>query len=359
MAYAGLVALLCFTTALEGFFRADLTWPVLTTVYGVLCLIATVWRRARPLLVLVGVFGSQFVLRWVSDYYQAGWDTPWSLTLILVLPFALTRRAAGREVVLGLAVLALFPAWIAVREHVSTAIGAAVVIFTPAALGSIARWRAHRRAVERAHALARERAELARELHDTVGHRLAVIAVQVQAARSGPLDAETRELVEVIEEQSTRALAEMRTLVGGLRGDPPQWAQPARIEDLQHLGEGCEVPVEIDIQQPLGELDPSVVAALSRMAREALANALRHARELSKVQVKLRTEEGYVTLEVRDDGMGRAASSAAKIKGGGYGLVGMRERAKLLGGRLEAGPHPDGGWRVHTRLPRALTKGTK
>ncbi|MEO1229333.1 MAG: sensor histidine kinase [Myxococcota bacterium] len=353
MAYAGLVTALCITAVLEGVLRDDLTWPLFTTVYAVACIVLTLWRKQSPSLVVLGVFGSQFILRLVSDHYQAGWDAPWSLLILVGLPYALSRWGSSAvEIGLGASVLALFPGWLAFHGSSSRAGGAAVVLFAPAAVGLWSRVRAQRREAEQARVRARERTELAREIHDTVGHRLAVIAVQVQAARSGPLDEETAELVGIIEEQATHALAEMRTLVGGLRSPEAQVSPLPRLEDFRRLGDGCEVAVQVHIEEPLEPLEPSLVATLYRIAKEGLTNALRHAPGLTKVDIYLRSEPDSVHLEVRDDG--RAGSGLAVPARDGFGLVGIGERVKLWGGHLNVGPHPEGGWRVAVSLPRTI-----
>src|SRR5690606_33694405 len=97
------------------------------------------------------------------------------------------------------------------------------------------------------------------------------------------------------------------------------------------------------------DVRPSVDAACFRLAQEAVTNALRHARHASRVDVRVEGDDEHVRLTVVDDGRDRDASTRSTS---GFGLVGMAERAKLLGGTFDAGPRPDGGWRVAATLPR-------
>ena len=142
-------------------------------------------------------------------------------------------------------------------------------------------------------------------------------------------------------------------MVGALRGGDHADLRPQQgVRDLARLeqsGEGHGPRVTVTIADELGELRPSVDAACFRLAQEAVTNALRHARRASEVQVRVDGSADDVRLTVVDDGQGGGASTAATP---GFGLVGMAERAKLLGGTFDAGPRPDGGWMVAATLPR-------
>jgi signal transduction histidine kinase len=201
----------------------------------------------------------------------------------------------------------------------------------------------------------RERAELARELHDTVAHHVSAIAVQAQAGRvvaaSRP-DAAV-EALGVIEEEATRALEEMRSMVGALRqGDAADLRPQQGIRDLPRLersGGSTGPRVVVTIAGGLDEVRPSVDAACFRLAQEAVTNSLRHAPHASQVDVLVEGDEEHVRVTVIDDGR---SSGTSMTSGQGFGLVGMAERAKLLGGTFDAGPRPDGGWAVVATLPR-------
>ena len=141
-------------------------------------------------------------------------------------------------------------------------------------------------------------------------------------------------------------------MVGVLReGEEPDLAPQRGVADLERLarGVGDRPRVEVELSGDLDDLRPSVEAAIYRIAQESITNAVRHARHATRIDVRVAGDDDCVRLTVRDDGdAGSAGRSSA-----GYGLVGMAERATLLGGTLEAGPSPDRGWTVNAVLPRA------
>ncbi len=195
---------------------------------------------------------------------------------------------------------------------------------------------------------------MARELHDTVAHHVSAIAVQAQAGRT--LAASRPDVavgvLQVIEEEASRALAEMRAMVGALRqGEETDLAPQRGVADIEGLAHslGNRPRVDVELSGDLDNLGPSVEAAIYRLTQESLTNAVRHARHATLINIYVAADDDCVRLSVRDDGdpslYGAGSSS-------GYGLVGMAERAKLLGGTLEAGPRPDRGWTVTAVLPR-------
>ncbi|MGI9119368.1 MAG: sensor histidine kinase [Acidimicrobiales bacterium] len=198
----------------------------------------------------------------------------------------------------------------------------------------------------------REREQLARELHDTVAHHVSGIAIQAQAGRtlasSNPTAAV--EALTVIEGAASRTLADMRLMVSVLRaGEEPSLAPPPRVGDIGRLAEDGHdsLPVEVRLSGVLGDLRPSVEAAVYRIAQESITNARRHARHATGITVSIAGTGGRVLVTVSDDGDSRPGGGRSS----GYGLVGMRERASLLGGTLDAGPGPDRGWTVTASLP--------
>jgi signal transduction histidine kinase len=154
----------------------------------------------------------------------------------------------------------------------------------------------------------------------------------------------------VIEAEGSRTLAEMRALVGALRdrGDP-RLAPTASVRDVEGLAVGRPgaPEVRVSISGDIDGVNPAVAAAVYRIAQESVTNATRHATGAGHVDVDVTTDGGLLRLTVRDDG--RPASTSS---GGGFGIVGMRERATLLGGSLHAGPDHGGGWVVDVVLPR-------
>ena len=206
------------------------------------------------------------------------------------------------------------------------------------------------------HAVAAERARIARELHDIVAHHLSVVVLHAAGARaSGGADAAT--LAE-IEQSGRQALTETRRLFGVLR-DPDQETGRAPQPGIGELAAlagslraaGLEVSLSIDGDH--AGLPAGVNVSAYRIVQEALTNVLKHAGP-ARAEVTVGCAGGAVTVEVTDDGRGNpvppAANGAGEV-GGGQGLAGMRERVAVFGGELHAGPRPGGGFAVCARLP--------
>jgi signal transduction histidine kinase len=201
-------------------------------------------------------------------------------------------------------------------------------------------------------AVVEERARIARELHDAIAHDVSMMVVQAGAERR-VLDGKngtTSEVLETIERIGRGALTEMRRLVGMLRGDAgdPLAPQPG-LDDLPTLvGQVREagLPVELHIDGERRELPVGIELSGYRIVQEALTNALKHA---GQAHASVRVHYGVDSLElvISDDGGG----ASAPVAGGGHGLVGMRERVALYGGRLDAGRRPSGGFAVRVLLP--------
>jgi signal transduction histidine kinase len=202
--------------------------------------------------------------------------------------------------------------------------------------------------------VAEERLRIAREVHDVVGHGLATITLRAGVAdRVADRDPdEVREALRAIRQVSRESLAELGALLGVLREgeDAPAERTPAPdLDALPRLVDGLrEAGLEVDLQvDGNGAAVPEVVAAAGyRIVQEALTNVARHAGPNVRAHVRLSRRNGVVEVEVRDDGR----DAPATVRPGG-GLTGMRERAAALGGRLEAGGAPSGGFRVWASLP--------
>ncbi|WP_405446862.1 sensor histidine kinase [Streptomyces erythrochromogenes] len=214
-----------------------------------------------------------------------------------------------------------------------------------------------------------ERLELARELHDLVAHHVTGIVVEARAARFTHVSAErAAETFGRIETAGDEALGSMRRLVKILRdnddgnGSTPATAAAtatpttpvAGLADLRGLTERFSrtgPPVVLSIENGIEDRLPAHVAATAhRIVLEALTNTAKHAATATAVRVSLRTVPAGVEVRIADDG-GHPARLSEKARGGGYGLAGMTERAEALGGRLTAGPSPEGGWVVTAVLP--------
>jgi signal transduction histidine kinase len=214
---------------------------------------------------------------------------------------------------------------------------------------------AERQREERARrAVADERARIARELHDVVGHSVSVMTVQASAVRRllEPDQEKVGEALQVVEQTGREALAEMRRMVGVLRHpeEAPALAPQPSLEQLERLVEQTReagLPVELRIEGEPVALPTGVDLTAYRLVQEGLTNALKHARA-QRAEVLVRYSDGHVELTVSDDGRGEGSGDA-----GGHGLVGMRERVSVYGGEVEAGPRPEGGYRLRARLPVA------
>jgi signal transduction histidine kinase len=212
-----------------------------------------------------------------------------------------------------------------------------------------------------------ERARIARELHDVVAHHVSLIAVQAEAASSllPGRPAEAQGSVEIIGNTARMALAELRRLLGVLRGpsDRPQKAPSASLSELGTVLDqvrSAGLAVSFELTGEPGPLAPGVDLTAYRIVQEALTNALRHA-GAARADVALRYEPGYITVSVTDSGPGQDGSAAAGNggrtvpaalpAGSGLGLAGIAERVASCRGSLTVGPTAAGGFAVSARLP--------
>jgi signal transduction histidine kinase len=202
-------------------------------------------------------------------------------------------------------------------------------------------------------AVAEEQARIARELHDVISHNVSVMVVQ--AAAGGDVFAtrpdRAREALGSIESTGREALVELRRLLGVVRpavGDDGAGLEPqpglARLPELVEQVTAAGLRVELTVGGEPRGLPAGVDLSAYRIVQEALTNTLKHARA-SNAQVTIAYGDASLELEVLDDG------SSAGIAGSGRGIIGMRERAALLGGELTAGPRPSGGFGVRATMP--------
>jgi signal transduction histidine kinase len=209
-------------------------------------------------------------------------------------------------------------------------------------------------------AVADERARIARELHDVVGHALNLIVIQSGGAQrvfdSKPDVA--RESLASIESTGREALTDMERMLGILRGaenagalspQPGLGSVGALVDHVTKAG----LPVDVIVEGTPLPLPPSVDLSAYRIIQEALTNALKHA-DAARARVTIRHSRGSLELEVTDDGQGAHARRLDGDGAGGRGLIGMRERVALFGGELSAAPLREGGFRVHAKLPLSV-----
>lgn len=291
------------------------------------------------------------------------WNVPLAVAVaVYTLTSIRDSRIARAEAATAIAALAL--AVLVDRGVEFGAAAARVVLLVAAALlgDNVRSRRAYVRAIEEKaarleseretqaqRATAEEQARIARELHDVIAHALSVIVVQAGAADDAfefdPLRA--REPIRQVDRSARAALADLRRVLGMVQSSSDYQPQPS-LGELDRLVDsvratGLDVTLEIDGRRR--KLPAAVDLSAYRIVQEALTNSLKHAgAEHIRVKVRYGRE---LELEVRDDGRGSVDSPA----GGGSGLVGMRERVALLGGRLDAGPAAGGGYRIAAAIP--------
>ncbi|MGW6935227.1 sensor histidine kinase [Lentzea sp. NPDC054927] len=207
-------------------------------------------------------------------------------------------------------------------------------------------------------AVGEERSRIARELHDVVAHAVSVMIVHADGAaytiRSQPEVAENA--VRTIADTGRQALTEMRRLLGVLRSEDAetQWAPQPDARGVVELAENTRaagVPVRLEISGDVDDLPVGVGLSVYRIVQEALTNTIKHAGSGTTAIVRLTRSPEELRLEIVDNGFG-TPHDVVKVSGGN-GLIGMRERAAVLGGEFEAGPNPGGGWRVRASFPLA------
>lgn len=330
------------------------------------------WRRKAPL-AAAAVIAAAIVI----DDLAAGWDgAVLSFDCAIIAAYSAGAHARQRRAVAALAVLLaanLVDALGAPGNRAGNlALGIVVFSLVPWLVGQALR--RERRRTATMHELARqleaereqrareavtaERGRIARELHDIVAHAISVIAVQADAAtkllRHDP--GRAQQPLETVQATARGALVEMRQLVGLLRDhetDAPLEPQPG-VADLERLVEHTRqsgLPVSLEINGERRPLPATLDLAAYRIVQEGLTNVRKHA-GAAHADVRIRYERDNLDIEVRDNGRPPDTS-----RGGGHGLVGIKERVTLLGGAFDARPADDGGFRLHARIPFARGPG--
>lgn len=337
--------------------------PVVSLLYAVTSL-SLVWRRRAPLSVLAFVVtvdaveflalgapeGLGSILPAVVAFYSVGRHArPAALQLaapLLLLGVAVHELTdpvfsfSGLEVVLWIAVAACWPLGHAFRSRDLDAQG----------LAEEARRLSDQRDEAARAAVASERSRIAAELHDVVGHGMSVAVLQLVAADS-LLDNDrpaARTRLHLAERSARQALAEMRRLLGLLDSEPAALAARPGLQQVEQLVGDTRAAgawVELSIRGELVALSPGLDLAAFRIVQESLTNVLKHARPPT-AEVRISYRPDRVVIEVHDHGRG-----AAVVATDGRGLTGMRERARLYGGELDAGWRDGGGYSVRASLP--------
>jgi signal transduction histidine kinase len=353
--WAGFVALLTAPREIGG--PLALLLAVLTVVPALVALRSPMWawRLLVVLVVLTPVLNPGTTRLW-------GW--PWSPGLALTAALVLFVVATAHEqavlfVVAAVTSLAM-ACWVGDGRDLALLVALVAVVLV---VGNAVRQRRvaerdsaeqHRRRAEEAArtAVLEERARIARELHDVVAHHMSVLAVRADSARyrfaALPADVVT-EFAELTE-TARSGMTEMRRLLGVLRTEddsatapqPAATSLPELVERVRALGTPCGITLR-------GELDrvpAGVGLSVYRIVQEALSNAVRHAPGAG-IEVDVRVDAGSVRAVVHNAPGGAGETGT----GAGHGLIGMRERAVLLGGKLAAGPTDEGGFEVAVQLP--------
>jgi len=346
--------------------------PGIAVVLGVVLLVPLAWRRRRPVrattVVVVACLAELVALP--QEFLPANVAAP---VMVYALAAYAPRRAGRVGLGVGLvgaalASLCYFGTGGVVPFLVAT-VAVGVLVVAAWALGDLRRARLQQVAglEERARLLelereqemqlaaSAERARIAREMHDVVAHSLSVVIAQADGGRyAGQADpAAAASALEQISATGRQALAEMRKLLGVLReGDGQEFAPQPDVAAIDQLvtdvrSSGLDVALVVEGGPQPMPAGPQLAAY--RIVQESLTNVLKHAGPAGRAEVRLRWGRDALELSVTDDGRGAAA--VVETDGQGQGLLGMRERAQLHGGRLTAAPRAGGGFGVEAVLP--------
>lgn len=325
-------------------------WDALGVGLALAMTLPVVVRRRWPLLVAAMTLAA--ALAATSLGYGTGLAQLGGLVAIASAAYFTNRTVTLR---LGYVIVALVVAAVGsavggdAGVSLGTVAGAVASVVLALVSGDLLREARH---AERQAAVSAERARIAREVHDVVGHALAGITLQARAGvrRFDRDPARAAAALELIDTLASSALAETRQAVGIIRehDDGAAFAPQPTLEDLDALVAALRVPeVQIALHRQGVDHDVplSVQRAAYRIVQESLSNVVRHAAPASAV-VQLERRADALTVEVRDDGV-RAVRTASS----GHGLTGMRERIEQCGGTFDAGPVAEGGWAVRAQLP--------
>lgn len=323
--------------------------------------VALVLRRRYPVAVLLTVFGATLA------YFALGY-TDGPIWIALVVAYLAAIMAGHRLLTAIVAVIgyALFP-WFdyllrdGAAPSFSGLAGLAAWLLLLFGAGEWIRLRRERAAeavrIREGEAMRRaseERLRIAQELHDALGHHLSLINVQAGVALhvNEQLPDEVREALSAIKQASKEGLTELRSVLDILRQDGERAPRSPmstldRVQELIGQARAAGLNVDLTTEGAARPLPFGVDVAAFRILQEALTNVARHAGRASAT-VRIEYGDRELVVQVDDDGRGTVSANG---DGGGKGIVGMRERASALGGRLEAGPRPEGGYRVRARLP--------
>lgn len=355
--YVLLAFLLC-TAAIEWVAHTDIQRPALHIPIVMALSLLVLWRRSHPLPAVVAVIAAVILIDTSSILRDEGPVEIYTLAFMLIVFYSLGRWAAGRHIIPGVVAILGLWAFVGITNFtgVGDLIGSLLIITAPAEIGLAVRYQKTARDQLIEQAKSHEREMLARELHDTVAHRVSAIAVQAQAgqliSRTGGSPDKVDQALATIEEEASRTLSEMRAMVGTLRDDEGDLAMAPQqgVTDIPSLAKSTIRPdllVDVEMNGSFDELDPVTSAALYRIAQESMTNAARHATSATRVEIVVEERTSDIEITITDDGVTTKHDTPP-----GFGLMGMAERAERLNGQFSAGPN-GGGWRVNATLPRS------
>jgi signal transduction histidine kinase len=335
-----------------------------------------VWRRRRPIIVLGIITAANlawFMVPYLHDRAMVDFNSGFVAFLVSVYSSGLycaDRRTSVFAALLALGSTLTAAALLdkefahsigAIFQNSSVVVGAWYVGY----LGRVRRDYLEERAAriergreeETRRMVAQERTRIARELHDVIAHTVGLMTVQAGAANlvSGKDPQAALSSLPSIEQTGRQALGELRRLLGVLRMDDDEGGllspQPGldRLDELVAEVEWAGVEVQVTVEGDLRGLPAAVGLSAYRIVQEALTNVLKHAGRWARAEIAVRRTSDQLVLEIADDGRG-IASGPSSVPGGN-GLIGMRERVALFGGRISTGPRRGGGFLVEAQIP--------
>ena len=373
-----------FVASLIVFVVADLIWndhlegPLAANIAVMTAIsLSFLWRRSLPHVVAAITLGGLVVM---ATWLTMPPDITAAIVMLLTVAYSTGRHLEGRKsIVVALAGAAAISTIAAIYDPDDIFFPVMFFWVIPWVTGRTIRNQTilarelaekaeraqHAREEDERRAIALERSRIARELHDVLAHNLSVMVVQASAARRivdrNPERA--AEVAELIQRTGREALAEIRHLFGAVRrGDGEDLSGPpsiARVDELARRARTAGLRVELRVEGDPVTLPAGIDLTAYRIVQEALTNALKHAGS-AQASVTVSYEPNEVVLSIEDDGEGPREDYELGDAGGGHGLVGMRERAALYGGLVQAGRRRGGGFAVHARLPtRPLVPGAE
>lgn len=338
-------------------------WTLLIVLAGT---VPIYWRRTRTL-----VAGTVVVFAEIVELFIGIGGAAFLGSVVAVYSIGAHATGVLRARVVGAIasmVVGLFIAgWIDGLQLLDEFISTGVILITAFVLGDNLRRRRQHVAdlAERAERAEREqgllaeqrvvaeRTRIARDLHDVVAHSVSVMVIQAAAARRNLATSPeaAADALESIESTGRQTMTELRSILGVLRAAEPaagtRLAPQPSLASLDTLVETNGLPIVLSIDGNVTAVPESVSVTAYRLVQEALTNVRRHAGDAASVAVELVVGSDDLAIEVADTGRGAGALRTAD----GFGIIGMRERVAAVGGTVDAGPRPGGGWKVNASLP--------